>query len=51
MTAASGFNLGYDSSIKHLRYNLEDRKSENISAYFDMAAYQIDKCTMESMQI
>ena len=44
LTVANGFRMNYDSSIKHLRYDLEDKKTENISAYFDMAAFQIDKC-------
>ena len=43
ITAASGFNLKYDASIKHITYFLEDKKSENASAYFDMGSLQIDK--------
>lgn len=49
ITAAAGFKFKYDSSIKHLTYHLEDKKSENIAAYFDMAAFQIDKRTMISI--
>lgn len=47
---ASGFSFAYDPSIKQIKYNLEDKKSENISVYFDMAAFQIDKCTPYLMQ-
>jgi hypothetical protein len=43
ITVASGLNLSYDSSIKHINYDLLDCKTENISAYFDMAGFQIEK--------
>jgi hypothetical protein len=51
MTAAAGFYLGYDPSIRHLTYDLQDRKTENISAHFDIAAFQIDKSTTALTQI
>jgi hypothetical protein len=50
LTAATGFTFTYDASIKHITYQLEDRKSENASSCFDMAAFQIDKCKIPSMQ-
>lgn len=44
MSVATGFNFNYESTIKQIKYDLEDKKTENISAYFDTAASQIDKC-------
>lgn len=46
ITAATGFNSTYDTSVKHIRYELQDKKTENINTYFDMAAFQIDKCRL-----
>lgn len=46
ISVVSGFNFSYDPSVKQIKYNLEDKKTENISAYFDMAALQIDKCSI-----
>ena len=43
-TAAAGFKMKYNSAIKHIVYGLSDHKNENISSYFDLAAYQINKC-------
>lgn len=51
MTAAAGFHLAYDPTIRHLTYDLQDRKTENISAHFDIAAFQIDKSTTAVTQI
>ena len=47
---AKGFNLHYDPTFKHIVYHLEDKKQENISAYFDMAAFQIEKSTSPPTQ-
>jgi len=47
ITAAYGFNLRYDPSIKHIVYEIVDVKSHKISNYFDIAAYQIHKCKVE----
>jgi len=41
MTVASGFNLVYDHSIVHIRYDLQDSKNENIGQYFDECSKQI----------
>ena len=48
-TAAAGFKMRYGKDIKHITYGLTDHKSENISSYFDMAAYQINKSMGELM--
>lgn len=45
ITAAQGFNLKYDGSIKHIHYGLVDSKTQDISKYLDIAAYQIQKGT------
>ena len=45
ITVASGFSFNYPAGVKHIRYDLEDRKSENIGAHFDAAAAQIDRRT------
>lgn len=51
ITAATGFNFKYDPSIRQIKYDLKDKNSEKISDYFDMAAYQIDKSILPSIQI
>lgn len=38
--------MKYDSSIKHIIYDVLDFKSESIGQYFDIAAYQIKKCNL-----
>jgi hypothetical protein len=43
MTVASGFSFAYDPSIRHIKYDLLDKKTENISPYFDIAAFQLEK--------
>lgn len=45
MTVASGFTFHYPAGVRHIRYDLEDRKNENIGAHFDAAAAQIDRRT------
>lgn len=50
MTVASGFSINYRAGIKHIRYDLEDRKNENIGAHFDTAAAQIDRRTFTLIQ-
>jgi hypothetical protein len=45
ITAAVGFPFQYDASIRHITYHLQDKKTENATPYFDMASFQIHKCT------
>jgi hypothetical protein len=41
MTAADGFNFKYDSSIRHIKYLLLDKKTENVMNILDDAADKI----------
>lgn len=41
MTAADGFNFKYDSSIRHIKYLLLDKKTENVMKILDDAADKI----------